>query len=304
VRFAPDGTPTIVANTGLDGAFGAMTLDPAGNLYGGDVTNNAIVQILLDPSPLASAILPGSRTVELDSAATVFATLINGADTALNNCQIQAPGSLAATLTLHYQPTDPATNRVTGALDTPVTIPAKAAQSFVIGFTASGPFSVAALAPFFSCDGVAAAPVTTGVNTVALGFSATPTADIVALAATSGDNGIVTVPFSQGSDGAFALATANAGAAAALTAETDTGAAALPITVTLCQTDPATAQCLAPPAATVPVTIAAGATPTFSVFVSASGAIPFAPGTSRIFVRFLDGAGALHGVTSVAVETD
>jgi sugar lactone lactonase YvrE len=304
VRFAPDGTPTIVPNTGLDGAFGAMTLDPAGNLYGGDVVNNAIVQILLNPSPLASAILPGSRAVELGSAATVFATLINDADAALNNCQIQAPGSLAATLTLHYQPTDPATNLVTGALDTPVTIPAKAAQSFVIGFTASGPFSVAALAPFFACDGVAAAPITIGVNTVALGFSATPTADIVALAATSGGNGIVTVPFSQGADGAFALATVNAGAAGALTVEADTGGASLPITVTLCQTDPATAQCLAPPAAAVPVTIATGATPTFSVFVSAAGAISFAPGTSRIFARFLDGAGTLHGVTSVAVETD
>ena len=304
VRFAPDGTPSIVPNTALDGAFGAMTIDPAGNLYGGDVTNNAIVQILLNPSPLASAVLPGSRTVQLGSLATVFATLINGGDTALDNCQIQVPGSVAADLTLQYWPTDPATNSITGAVDTPVTIPAKGAQTFVIGFTAGRPLSVAALAPFFLCDGVATAPVTTGVNTVALGFSATPTADIVALAATSGGNGIVTVPVSLGAAGAFALATVNAGAAAALTAETDTGGASLPVIVTLCQTDPATAQCLAPPAATVPVTITAGATPTFSVFVSASGAIPFAPGASRIFVRFLDGAGALHGATSVAVETD
>jgi sugar lactone lactonase YvrE len=304
VAFAPDGTPSIIPNTALDGAFDAMTIDPAGNLYGGDVTNNAIVQILLFPSPLASAILPGSRNVQLGSAATVFATLINGTYTALNNCQIQAPGSVAAELSLQYWPTDPATNSITGAVDTPVTIPAKGSQSFVIGFTASGPFNVAALAPFFLCDGVATAPVTIGVNTVALGFSATPTADIVALAATTGDNGIVTVPVSQGAADAFALATVNAGAAAALTAETDTGGVSLPITVTLCQTDPATAQCLAPAAATVPVTIAAGATPTFSVFVGASGAVPFAPGTSRIFVRFLDGAGTLHGSTSVAVETD
>lgn len=43
---------------------------------------------------------------------------------------------------------------------------------------------------------------------------------------------------------------------------------------------------------------------TVTPFVSASGAIPFAPGTARIFVRFLDEAGTLHGATSVAVETD
>ena len=47
----------------------------------------------------------------------------------------------------------------------------------------------------------------------------------------------------------------------------------------------------------------AGAAPTFSVFLEATGAIPFNPATSRIFVRFKDAAGNFHGSTSVAVET-
>jgi hypothetical protein len=51
------------------------------------------------------------------------------------------------------------------------------------------------------------------------------------------------------------------------------------------------------------VTTDANSTPTFSVFASASGAIPFAPGATRIFVRFEDGNGVTRGSTSVAVRT-
>ncbi len=53
----------------------------------------------------------------------------------------------------------------------------------------------------------------------------------------------------------------------------------------------------------MPLNFTAGATPTFSVFLQASGAIPFAPATSRVFVRFKDAGGGLHGSTSVAIET-
>jgi hypothetical protein len=57
------------------------------------------------------------------------------------------------------------------------------------------------------------------------------------------------------------------------------------------------------PAATVTTTIAKNATPTFGIFVSASGAIPFDPAGSRIFVTFTDSTKAVRGETSVAVET-
>lgn len=83
------------------------------------------------------------------------------------------------------------------------------------------------------------APVTAGVNTVDLTFSATPIADIVALALTPTNDG-----------------TAHA---------------------------------------------ATGQRPTFSVFITASAPIAFAPGSSRIFVRFTDAVGQSHGATSVAV---
>jgi hypothetical protein len=84
---------------------------------------------------------------------------------------------------------------------------------------------------------------------------------------------------------------------------TDRAGVTLPIAESICQTN-AGGQCLAPPAASVSITYAPNATPTFSIFVQASAAVPFAPATSRIFVRFLDGGGVSHGATSVAVTTN
>ncbi len=56
-----------------------------------------------------------------------------------------------------------------------------------------------------------------------------------------------------------------------------------------------------PPAPSVSLSYAGGAAPTFSIF--ATGAIAFSPATARIFVRFKDADGGLHGSTSVAVES-
>jgi protein involved in polysaccharide export with SLBB domain len=53
----------------------------------------------------------------------------------------------------------------------------------------------------------------------------------------------------------------------------------------------------------VTVQIDPGSTPTFAVFVNASGAVPFDPAANRIFVRFKDAGGVTRGATSVAVKT-
>jgi hypothetical protein len=83
----------------------------------------------------------------------------------------------------------------------------------------------------------------------------------------------------------------------------DTGTATLPVVLNICQSDPSSGACLAPPAPTVSLSFAGGAAPTFSIFESSTGNIPFSPGASRIFVRFKDSSGGLHGSTSVAVES-
>ena len=47
----------------------------------------------------------------------------------------------------------------------------------------------------------------------------------------------------------------------------------------------------------------ANATPTFGIFATATGSVPFDPANNRIFVQFGDEGGVVRGSTSVAVET-
>ncbi len=140
-----------------------------------------------------------------------------------------------------------------------------------------------------------------------LSASDIPVPDVVALAATCKSNdGIpltVNIPGNTGT-GAFAVATYNVGTAGDLTVTADTNGGSLPVSLTVCQTNPVTGACLAPPSGSVVATMGAGATATFSLFVKGSGtAIPFDPATKRIFVRFKDGSNVTRGATSVAVRT-
>jgi hypothetical protein len=252
---------------------------------------------------LYAAVLPASRSVQVGSAATAFATLINAGASTATSCGI-APNS-PLPLSFVYQATNPATNALIGTPNTPVDIPAGASQSFVISLTPT-----AALPPVYAnfaffCANANVAPQSDGIDALLLSGSANPTPDIVALAA-SGDPGIVDIPGATGT-GAFAVATANAGAAATITAVADTGGVALPISINVCQTDPSTGACMKTPAPTVTTTINTGDTPTFGVFVSGSGAVPFDPANNRVFVRFNEfgsGLGSVpRGATSLAVRT-
>jgi YVTN family beta-propeller protein len=281
-----------------------IAADPAhARLFVGDRQNDR-VEVYSIALPVAFAsVLPGSRSVQLGNPATIFASLINAGSTALQGCQIALPVAAPAGLTLSYQTTNPATNALTGTPNTPATIAGgDGVQSFLVSLQGTNAFTAAALPLDFDCVGVAPAPVTTGVDTVDLTLSVTPVADIIALAATPSHDGIVTVPV--GGNAAFAVASTNAGAASLIIASVDTGSAILPLTATLCQSNPATGQCLATPAASVPLSFGTGAAPTFSVFLGASAPIALDPAAARIFMRFRDADGRLHGSTSVAVRAD
>ncbi|MEI9988367.1 MAG: hypothetical protein WDN69_37870 [Aliidongia sp.] len=132
-------------------------------------------------------------------------------------------------------------------------------------------------------------------------MSTTPVADIIALAATLSNDGIVDVP-NRGA-AAFAVATTNLGATATITVTVDTGTADLPLSATICQSDPSPGASLGAPANSVTLSDTGGMTPTFSIFLQSNGPITFAPASSRVFVRFEDADGNLHGSTSVAIET-
>ena len=251
---------------------------------------------------VAAAILPSSRSVQVGTPATAFATVINPGPTTVNGVgiSINAPGGIPATFS--YQTTDPTTNLVTGTPNAPASIPPLDKQTFVIALTPT-----AAIPPTdvsFSFGG-GNAPVISGVNTLLFSASTTPVADIVALAATAGNDGIVNIPGSNG-NGAFAVAIVNVGASGTISVSVDTGTAQLPVILFLCQTNSATGQCVNPPGPTpgpIALNVNAQGTATFGIFVAGTGNVPFFPGTNRIFVRFKDAGGAIRGTTSVAVRT-
>ncbi len=250
---------------------------------------------------LVASVLPSSRSVQVGQTATAYATIINAGTATGTACSIAPATTVPATFT--YQTTNPANNAATGAVNTPVDIGPGVAQSFVITLTPTAAIAPTAVSFNFTCANSAAATPSTGVNDFLLSASATPVPDVVALAATAKNDGILHIATNTAS-AAFAVAAANVGATGALTVSADTGSTGVPLSLTICQTDPVSGQCLAPPAASVNPTINAGGTPTFGIFGTGSGAIPFSPATNRVFVRFKDNTGAVRGTTSVAVETD
>jgi outer membrane protein assembly factor BamB len=300
-----DKTGTELWNSGstIQGRIVSAPAIANGKLFSGAYDGH-VYAFGLDPSPLAAAILPGARSVEEGAPATVFATMVNSGATTLANCRPSLPLSAPAGLSFGFQTTDSDTNQLTGQPNQAASIAAGGIQSFLLSFESASALTQSIQPVMFACDGVTPAPSFPEIGAVGLSFSAASIADVVALVATQSGNGIVTVPFSQNAPGAFAAASINVGAASMLTVSVDTGTVALPLNVAICETNPTNAQCLAPPAPSIQMNFAPGDTPTFSVFVTAAGAVPVSLGLSRIFVRFVDANGVAHGSTSVAVETD
>jgi 6-phosphogluconolactonase (cycloisomerase 2 family) len=292
-------------NGSLNGPASVAVYPASTDIFIAD-TDNQRIQVYSQAaasSPLVAAVLPGSRSVEIGTTATVFGVMLNSGSSSLGGCQISLPASASAGLSLGYQTTN-TSNALTGAPNTPASIAPNGAQNFLLSFKSTAAVSVTSQPLVFGCSGVEPAASTPGVNTVDLLFSNTPIADIIALAATASGDGIVTIPFSSTNAAAFAVASVDVGTSGTLTAEVDTGSATLPLSVTACATNPSTGACLGTPSASFQQSYQPNSSQTYSVFLSAGGKIPFAPATSRVFLRFLDSSGASHGSTSVAVQAD
>lgn len=252
----------------------------------------------------AAAVLPASRSVGVGSTATGFATIVNSADSTAASCRI-APAT-AVPADFSYRQTNPASNQAFGPNNPSLDIPPQGAASVVFSISPTAPITTTAIEFDFTCGNASAgAALTPGVNTFELSASTTPGADVVALAATTGGNGINDIPNAQGS-GAFAVATVNVGAEETITVSADTGSASLPLGLFVCQTDPATGECIGAAAVNASATFAPNETATFAVFaqlVNAQDSVEFNPATNRAFVRFRNAAGNLRGSTSVALRT-
>ena len=259
------------------------------------------------PITLMAAVLPSSRSVQVGTTATAFATIINAGTVTATSCRIELLSSIPADFS--YQTTDSATNSLIGRPNTPVNIAPGRLQTYVFSLTPNTPIEPMEVEFGFACSNTNPATTIVGVNTLQFTVSATPVPDIIAVAAgTKGyREGAVVLPYSDPRKGAFVAATTNLGASASTTVSADMGNAALPMTITICQSDPATGACLAAPTSTVTLSIDTNATPTFNIFVEdksvpdPSGAGLFDPAVYRIYLRFRDLGGIMRGSTSVAV---
>ena len=290
----------VVDNSGEFARFGHVVINDSGQIaFDADLDDGIRGIFLATPVPLVASVLPGSRSVQVGSPASAFATIINAGNTAATDCSIAPQTSVPADFA--YQTTD-SNNALIGTPNTPVDIAAGGSQSYVFAFTPTAPFSPTDVLLTFDCTNTDPAPITVGLNSLLLVADSGPVPDIVALGATLSNDAIVNLS----STGVFAVATVNVGSGDTITVSADTGSVSLPVSIALCQTDPATGVCInpaVPDSGPVTTLIAANATPTFAFFVTGTNVVPFDPANNRIFVRFKDSAGVTRGSTSVAVRT-
>lgn len=252
---------------------------------------------------LASALLPYARSGQVGQPVTTFATVLNSGYATARDCRIDLadPG---LPIDFQFQPTNSATNALSGNPGETRLVEAGQAISYLLAFTPTAAFDPQDVELVYSCDaGAVQSASITGVNTFYLSASETPAPDVLGIAATVGNTGIAEIS-STNNRGFFTTASVNIGDADSVTFSADTGGVDLPLTLLVCETDMAQGgACIGERAPSVTVNMSANAVRTFAIFATASGDIPFVPRTNRIFARWTDSGGTVRGATSVAVRT-
>jgi hypothetical protein len=255
-------------------------------------------------SNFVSASLPGGINVAVGTTSVFFTTVIN--TSAVSQTLTVAPTTLSSLpVTLLACQTDPVTNACLSAPSSSfsVTIPPNdAVADFATFVTAT------AAIPYNPVNNVVYLTFADSHGTIqVVGFANVNTETNVeafqVVEATASNNDVLTIPFSTHGSGAFAVEAGNAGPAINGAVVT-TLSGNLPVNVTICQTNPTNGQCLAPPSATLMVSIPTGTSAVFSVFVTASAAIASDPTNNRIYFEITNPSGTGGGLTSVAVVTN
>gem|GEM_PF-786305 len=248
---------------------------------------------------LVAAVLPTSRSAQVGDTVTAFATVINTSATTGQNCSIAPLAPL--TSSFQFFTTDATTNAIEGAANQVVDIAAGAATSFLVSMEPQAAFSAREVQLRFGCENLGAATVVDGLNSLLLSASTASVPDVVALAATASNDGVMRA--SAGGAGAFSVASVNLGATGDLRISAESTNGSLPVSISVCPTDSLGA-CTQPAAESVQFSIAGGSTPTFAVFVQIGEITAFNPETTRVRVSFTDVNGEVRGATSVAILRD
>ena len=183
------------------------------------VLSSITARVYAEPA-LAAAVLSNSRSVEVGQPATLLATLLNAGTMPAEQCSIGLASALSGSLS--YQTTDPLTNAPTGTPDQAVDVGAGSAQTFVITFTPNAVQDTIDVELDFSCVNAAPPSRIAGVNTFSFSANDTPVPDVIALVATSTNNGVVELPDAETAN-VFTVASINVGAPGVLSVSADTG---------------------------------------------------------------------------------
>ncbi len=265
---------------------------------------------------LTTAVLPNARAVQVNSLLSVNATVINtGPATALG-----VGISLASLVPVNFSywrldtsVFPPKLVGLNAPVDIPACVPPAACpqENFVLFMTPTAPFGPTEVVFAFRGTNTPAAPTLVGINTLLVFSSATPTPDMVAVAGTCTNNGIVPIPMPEvfpcpvpaiPDIGFFVVATTNPGIADTITVTADTGGSAVPVGISICETNPLSGLCVSTLGSSAVTFVPAGGQPTFAVFLTATAPIPFDPAANRVFLRFRRSDGTIVGGTSVAVR--
>jgi hypothetical protein len=241
---------------------------------------------------ILAATLPALRAGWLNQVLTAFGTVINTSTNDAIGCIVRTQGFSRSNIS--FQETDPLTNTAIGTPNQPVDIPAGKSKSFVFAIRSQGvelgdpTFDGPVL---FQCANAFFAPQNLANTFAVTAVASFSPADMISIGATPTNDGIVDVPPTTG--GAFGVATVNIATSGPVTAravyarpfsESDP---AKQFTVFICETNPSTGACLAPPAASVQFQAAPNVPHTFAVFVQRPTVDPgFDPGQRRAFVIF------------------
>jgi len=138
------------------------------------------------------AVLPSSRSVQIGTPATAFATMINTGLGMATGCGMAPAAQMPGTFM--YQATDPHTNHMVGMPNEPMDMPMGGSQTLMFAFTPTPPMDPTDMVIDFRCTNTGSTDVHPGLNTFLVSASTSPVLDVVALAATPGNDGIVNVP--------------------------------------------------------------------------------------------------------------
>lgn len=273
--------------------------DEDGEIYFADYSGGKVYKLTF-PTTVVNSVLPTSRSVQVNTTATIFNTVINaGVNIAHNTVlSISKIPSGAISGDFEYYQTNCSTNQIIGSQNPILDISPGGIVCYILLFTPSSAFNATSHHISVKADNSSTSELFNGINTWLLRATVSAGADIIALTTTADFHQIAC----SGTK-AFAVALANVGTDTTgdITAVAHTGSNILPVNISITETDSATGDIIGDH---ILQNVVANENRTVAVFVTFNGCISFNPALNRIFIEFKDEDNNILGSTSTAISTN